>query len=122
MDPKDKSSVDLFLDQKKDIDSIRKDVESLIRTDLNLSHKQDLMVQKLDTLAERLNEGVSKTAWNTWNKVQEISASIIDMKNDNEKRDIKIDHHDFWLKWMFRGIFVVVFLYVILEVYSRYPK
>lgn len=87
----EEKSVSLYLEQKSDIDQIRKDVENLMRTDLNLSHKQDMMTQKLDTLVERINEGVSKTAWNTHKDVQEIKTLMIEMAGANALRDERID-------------------------------
>jgi len=102
--------INLYLDQKKDIDSIRKDVESLMRTDLNLSHKQDLMSQKLDTLTERINEGVSKTAWNTHKDVGEIKKMMIEMAGANALRDEKIESNQREVGRLKQGAYWVAFI------------
>ena len=106
-DKKAPLEVGLFIEQKKDIDCIRKDVENLMRTDLNLSHKQDMMSQKLDTLVERINEGVSKTAWNTHKDVGEIKKLMIEMNGQQAlmKQQVGINRDDLgrlknWVYWI----------------------
>ena len=89
MKEKNKDQI-LFLENKKDVDLVRKDVEILMRTDLNLSHKQDMLVQKMDHLTNRINDGVSKTAWKTHQDVQEIKTLLVEMKGENKLRDDRI--------------------------------
>lgn len=74
---------ELFIHADAKIEKVRTEVSEVIQSILNQG-------QKLDQLAERINEGVSKTAYKTYEKVNEISVSLTDMKHDNEKRDIKI--------------------------------
>jgi hypothetical protein len=107
MKEKKPSEIGLYLEQKNDIDQIRKDVENLMRTDLNLSHKQDMMSQKLDTLVERINEGVSKTAWNTHKDVQEIKKILIEVNSKTalmeqrvESNFVDLDRLKSWVYWI----------------------
>lgn len=78
--PEDKN---LFIHADKKIDKVKDDVSEAIRAILNQG-------QKLDQLSERINEGVSKTAYKTFEKVNEISVNLTNLKHDNEKRDIVI--------------------------------
>lgn len=77
------SESELFIHADHKIEKVREEVSEVIRSILNQG-------QKLDQLAERINEGVSKTAYKTWEKVNEISVSINNLNHENEKRDIKI--------------------------------
>ena len=83
MEPIKKEEIELFIHADKKIERVSDDVSEVIRSILNQG-------QKLDQLSERINEGVSKTAYKTWEKVNEISVSLTNLKNDNEKRDIVI--------------------------------
>ena len=82
MDNKE-DEVNLFIHADKKIEKVTAEVSEVIRSILNHG-------QKLDNLAERINEGVSKTAYKTWEKVSEISVAMTELKHDNEKRDLKI--------------------------------
>lgn len=78
------SETELFIHADKKIEKTREDVSEVIRSILGQG-------QKLDQLSERINEGISKTAYKTFEKVNEIGVAMNDMKHSNEKRDIKID-------------------------------
>lgn len=78
-----KTESELFIHADQKIEKVREEVSEVIRSILNQG-------QKLYQLSERINEGVSKTAYKTWEKVNEISVSINNLNHENEKRDITI--------------------------------
>ena len=107
METEDKTYVTLYLKQEANIEQIRKDVEILMRTDLNLSHKQDMLAQKMDAMRERLDEGVSKTAWKTHEDVQDIKTMITEINGHTALIDdrIKTNTSDLvrlknWVYWI----------------------
>ena len=74
---------ELFIHADQKIESIRSEVSEVIRSIISQG-------QKIDQLSERINEGVSKTAYKTFEKVNEISVAITNLNHENEKRDITI--------------------------------
>jgi hypothetical protein len=106
-DIKNKNAVDLYIEQKHDLDHVKKEVSELLLNDMKLG-------QKIDQISERINEGVSKTAYNTWVKVSEIASVLSDLKHDNEKRDIKISNLNNLVEWFYKGvIFVLVIGFIV---------
>jgi len=83
MEDEKNTTVDLFLHADQKIEKVKEEVSEVIRSILSQG-------QKLDQLSERINEGVSKTAYKTFEKVNEISVALNDMKHNNEKRDVEI--------------------------------
>lgn len=109
MEQKPESELYIYTDEK--IEKLKSEVSDIIKSILSQG-------QKIDQLTERINEGVSKTAFKTWEKVNEISVSITELKNDNEKRDIKLNTVTGQVEWMIRGIFIVVFVAIIVSLWK----
>jgi hypothetical protein len=113
-------AVHLFLESKRDIDGIRKDVGELIKSDLGLGSKIDVVLTEQRLLKERFEEGVSRTVASTAGKVNELVALITTFKNEHEKLAAAVKTLDEKVlqpisddqKWIRRGLFAVVFLSV----------
>lgn len=113
----------LDAERRREIDAVKKDVENLIREDMKLDHKADLMLNEQRLLKERIEEGISKTVWATSKKVDEILMGFGAVKTENERQDLvvktlqenfKVIQDDF--KIIYRSIFITGFVAVIIAV------
>lgn len=115
-----KPEAQLFLENKRDIDLIRKDVEKLLLADNNLYHKVD----KLDDSFTRMEKGFGfsrETGHKTWEAVQKMSGDFgkaMNMLSHHEdlisKLDKKTDKVEGKYDWLIRGIILVVFASIII--------
>jgi len=99
-------ALQLYSDQEKKIERIREEASEVLRT--LIQHGQ-----KIDTLSERLNEGVAKTGIKTWEKVNEISNQFVHFKNEHEKLDIRTQNNEKILNRFTTGVFWVTFIGVL---------
>jgi len=113
----------LDAERRREIDAVRKDVENLMREDMKLDHKADLMLNEQRLLKERIEEGISKTVWATSKKVDDILVAFGAVKTDNERQDLivktlqdnfKVIQDDF--KIIYRSIFITCFVAVVIGV------
>lgn len=109
MEPKSENELYIYTDEK--IEKVKAEVSDVIKSILAQG-------QKIDQLTERINEGVSKTAFKTWEKVNEISVSITELKTSNEVRDTKLSSVSSQVEWIIRGIFMVVFAALLLSLWK----
>lgn len=113
-------AIDLFLRADQKIDVIKADVSDLIRSDLGLGSKIDVVLTEQRLLKERFEEGVSKTVAVTAGKVNELVALVTSFKNEHEKLAAVVDTLETKVvqpiaddqRWIRRGLFAVVFLSV----------
>lgn len=113
-------AIELYLRADSKIDSINRDVSELIKSDMGLGAKIDVVLTEQRLLKERFEEGVSRTVASTAGKVNELVALITTFKNEHEKlaHTVKtladnvigpvVDDQ----KWIRRGLIAVVFLSV----------
>lgn len=80
----------LDAERRREIDSVRKDVENLMREDMKLDHKVDLMLHEQRLLKERIEEGISKTVWATSKKVDELLMCVGAFKSDKDRLDERV--------------------------------
>lgn len=119
MEAADKA-IDLFLRADTKIDDIKKDVSELIKSDLGLGSKIDVVLTEQRLLKERFEEGVSRTVASTAGKVNDLVALVTTFKNEHEKlvsrfttlEDKVVQPIADDQKWIRRGLFAVVFLSV----------
>jgi len=119
MDTADKA-IDLFLRADTKIDEIKKDVSDLIKSDLGLGSKIDVVLTEQRLLKERFEEGVSRTVASTAGKVNDLVALVTTFKNEHEKLVAAVKTLEEKVvapiaddqKWIRRGLFAVVFLSV----------
>jgi ferritin-like metal-binding protein YciE len=109
MEQKSENELYIYTDEK--IEKVKAEVSDVIKSILAQG-------QKIDQLTERINEGVSKTAFKTWEKVNEISVSITELKTSNEVRDGKLHTVASQVEWIIRGIFIVVFAALVLSLWK----
>lgn len=113
-------AIDLFLRADSKIDAINRDVSELIKSDLGLGAKIDVVLTEQRLLKERFEEGVSRTVASTAGKVNDLVALITTFKNEHEKLASRFDTLEKKVvepiaddqKWIRRGLFAVVFLSV----------
>lgn len=111
-------SVSLYLRLDEKIEKTRADVSELIRSDLGLGSKIDVVLTEQRLLKERFEEGVSKTVAATALKVNELIALVTTFKNEHDKLALtvnsvhgkRIDELADENRWVRRGILAVVFL------------
>lgn len=113
-------TIELYLRADSKIDQIKHDVSDLMKSDLGLGAKIDVVLTEQRLLKERFEEGVSRTVASTATKVNDLVALVTSFKNEHEKlvhtfnvteeKVIKplADNQ----KWMIRGLLGVVFLSV----------
>lgn len=104
-------AIELHKIQSARVDKIREDVTELMKTDLGLKSDVRDLTTKVDRLTERLDEGVSKTAFKTLEKVNDLSTEFAkfatEMHNDNKIRDLKIKRSDELWTWFIRSVLFV---------------
>lgn len=113
-------AIDLFLRADQKIDAIKGDVSELIKSDLGLGSKIDVVLTEQRLLKERFEEGVSKTVAVTAGKVNELVGLVTSFKNEHEKlaavvrtlEDKVVQPIADDQRWIRRGLFAVVFLSV----------
>lgn len=118
-DPTDKA-IDLFLRADTKIDEIKSEVSELIKSDLGLGSKIDVVLTEQRLLKERFEEGVSRTVASTAGKVNDLVALVTTFKNEHEKLVARFTTLEEKVvapiaddqKWIRRGLFAVVFLSV----------
>lgn len=116
----EREAVELYLRADQKIDKIREDVSDLVKSDLGLGSKLDVVLTEQRLLKERFEEGVSKTVATTATKVNELVALVTTFKNEHEKlahtvkslADNVIGPVADDQKWIRRGLIAVVFLSV----------
>ena len=109
MEPKNEKDLFIYTDEK--IEKVKAEVSDVIKSILSQG-------QKIDQLTERINEGVSKTAFKTWEKVNEISVALNEMKHDNGKRDVRIDGIQRLVEWFYRGLIFILASGIILAIWK----
>lgn len=120
MDGATDKAIDLFLRSDQKIDEIKKEVADLIKSDLGLGSKIDVVLTEQRLLKERFEEGVSRTVAATAGKVNDLVALVTTFKNEHEKLAAAVKTLDEKVvapiaddqKWIRRGLFAVVFLSV----------
>lgn len=119
----------LDAERRREIDAVKKDVENLMREDMKLDHKADLMLNEQRLLKERIEEGISKTVWATSKKVDEILVAFGNVQEKNKQQDMtvknlqdnfKVIQDDF--KIIYRSIFVTCFVAVVIAVVKYFIK
>lgn len=113
-------AIDLFLRADQKIDAIKFEVSELVKSDLGLGSKIDVVLTEQRLLKERFEEGVSKTVAVTAGKVNELVALVTSFKNEHEKLAAAVKTLDEKVvapisddqKWIRRGLFAIVFLSV----------
>lgn len=113
-------AIDLFLRSDQKIDQIKQEVSDLIKSDLGLGSKIDVVLTEQRLLKERFEEGVSRTVAATAGKVNDLVALVTTFKNEHEKLAAAVRTLDEKVvapiaddqKWIRRGLFAVVFLSV----------
>lgn len=101
-------SEELFLNADKKIEKAKADIELLFKNGLNLDHKMDVLMTEQRLLKERVEEGVSKTAYKTYEMVNQIFSQMKDMAGDNKIRDHRISHNEKIMEWVVRGFVIVI--------------
>lgn len=114
----DPIAVALFIEQQKELNRIKDDVTKLIKEDLGLDHKMDMLMTEQRLLKERVEEGVSKTAYKTYEMVNQIFTQIKDMSAENKMRDHKIGQSEKQLDWIIRGFVIVMVSGMLLAVWK----
>lgn len=92
-EPKEQTSTDLFLANKKDIDDLRKKTEALMIEDMGLAHKMDTLSESF----KRMEEGFShsrQTGFDTFKGVQKISGQIGEIQQSIKGQGLRMDHHE----------------------------
>lgn len=101
-------SDELYLKADEKIEKARGDIELLFKNGLNLDHKMDMLMTEQRLLKERVEEGVSKTAYKTYEMVNQIFGQIKDMAGENKIRDHKISYVEKTNEWIVRGFVIVI--------------
>ncbi len=117
---------ELYLATDSKIEKLKSDVVELMKSDLGLGSKLDVVLTEQRLLKERFEEGVSKTVAVTASKVNELVALVTTFKNEHEKLAGAVKTLDEKVispiaddqKWIRRGLFAVVFLSVFATVMS----
>lgn len=119
----------LDAERRREIDAVRKDVENLMREDMKLDHKADLMLNEQRLLKERIEEGISKTVYSTSKKVDDILVAFGSLKTENERQDLVVKNlHDNFktiqddFKIIYRSIFITCFVAVVIAVVKYFIK
>lgn len=81
----------MHAETRREISDIKKNAEETLRDFLSLKTEVHSINQNLHNLDERLNQGVSKTAFKTYEKVNEISVTLTEMGHKAEKQDLRMD-------------------------------
>lgn len=119
----------LDTERRREIDQVRKDVENLMREDMKLDHKADLMLNEQRLLKERIEEGISKTVWATSKKVDDILIAFGELKKEKESQDLivknvqdnfKTIQDDF--KIIYRSVYLVCFVAIVISVVKYFFK
>ncbi len=132
--PKDQS-VELFLHADKKIEKIVSDVTELMKKDMGLDHKMDLVIQSQSQLKTGFDHS-RETGHKTWEAMQKVLTAVERLTLEKEAQDKKIENEtkaldqkidgainlsekvDKRFDRMFYGIFAVVFLSVFAGVMS----
>ncbi len=117
MKEEDKEGLDamLHVEHRKEINDIRHDVENLLKADMHLDHKMDMVMQAQKQLDVGFGHS-RETGHKTWEAVQKMSANISNMlmtiKNQEEKLQAHADTFKRldarWDKLSFGGIISLV--------------
>lgn len=113
-----KPESELYRHADEKIDRARKDIENLMLSDMNLSHKMDNVITQQQLLKERVEEGVSKTVFKTFEAVQGIQKQFESMAGQNAIRDHKIGRVENMVEWFYRGLIMVFVAGLLLAVYK----
>ena len=113
-------TIDLYLRADLKIDQIKSEVSELIKSDMGLGAKIDVVLTEQRLLKERFEEGVSRTVAATAGKVNDLVALVTTFKSEHEKLAAVVKTLDEKVvspiaddqKWIRRGLFAVVFLSV----------
>jgi hypothetical protein len=115
------NDVGLYIEADRKIEKIKADVSELIKSDLGLGHKMEIVLTEQRLLKERVEQGVAKTAYETLQRVnelfksmEELGFSLREQKLVINTHQARIDSHAEDLRWIRRGIFGVVFLSIFL--------
>lgn len=113
-------AVELFKVSDGKIENLKQDVAELIKTDLGLGHKMELVMSEQRLLKERVEEGVAKTAYKTLEQVIALSNQITEFqhamtlqKMTTQSLTERVNSHGDDLRWIRRGIFGVVFVTIL---------
>lgn len=113
-EPKDLNA-QMHAESRREISEIKHRAEERLKEFLTLTSDVHQVSKDLKHLDERLNEGVSKTAFKTFEKVNEISVMMTNMNHEKEKLELKVDSHDEHIKWIYRGVILVIVASVFLK-------
>lgn len=109
---------ELYVHADKKIEDVRKAAEQLMLADMNLSHKMDGVMTEQRLLKERVEEGISKTVFKTFEAVQNIQKRFEEAAGDNRIRDHKITRVENMVEWFYRGLIMVFVAGLLLAVYK----
>lgn len=82
----------MHAETRREISEIKRNAEETLRDFLSLKTEVHSIATNLKNLDERLNEGVSKTAFKTYEKVNEIAVQIKDHEHKNREQDKRMEH------------------------------
>jgi len=98
---------DLYLSADAKIERLKEEVSQLVKSDLGLGTKIDVVLTEQRLLKERFEEGVSKTAYKTYEMVNQIFSQLKDLAGENKMRDHKINKVENMVEWFYRGLIFV---------------
>jgi len=108
----------LYIHADQKIEEVRKAAEQLMLADMNLSHKMDGVMTEQRLLKERVEEGISKTVFKTFEAVQHIQKRFEEVSGDNRMRDHKINRVENMVEWFYRGIVMVFVAGLLLAIWK----
>lgn len=83
---------------------IKQEMNELVKSDMWLGTKIDAVLEAQRLLKERIEEGVSKTAYKTYESVNQILSQLKDIAAENKMRDHKISKTENMVEWFYRGL------------------
>ncbi len=115
-------STELFLHADRKIEKVVADVAELIRKDLGLDHKMDMVIQAQSSLKEGFDHSRT-TGHKTWEAVQKMTASVESLagmikiqEGRIETQEKLTDRVDKRFDKVILGIFITVFCSVLLTI------
>jgi hypothetical protein len=109
---------ELYIHADQKIEEVRKAAEQLMLADMNLSHKMDGVMTEQRLLKERVEEGISKTVFKTFEAVQDIQKRFEAQAGDNRIRDHKIGRVENMVEWFYRGLIMVFVAGLLLAIWK----
>lgn len=81
----------MHAETRREISDVKRNAEETLRDFLTLKTEVHLISTNLHNLDERLNQGVSKTAFKTYEKVNEIAVILKEHDHKNKEQDTRMD-------------------------------